>query len=170
MGNIIIQQGDITAMEVDAVVNAANKFLAPGGGVAGAIHDAGGPELTKECRSLGGCRTGEAKITKGYDLPASHVIHTVGPIYGQEEGRERELLTSCYKESLKLAEEYGLKSIAFPAISTGVFGYPKQEAFRIGLETVKEHLDNKDSSLEKVIFVAFTSEDEELYNKILQEI
>lgn len=170
MSGINIQQGDITAIEVDAVVNAANKRLAPGGGVAGAIHRAGGEGLTRECESLGGCETGEAKITKGHDLPASYVIHTVGPVYGQEGGKEEELLASCYRESLKLAGEYGLKSIAFPAISTGAFGYPKEEAFRVALETVKDHLENKDTSVEKVIFVGFSSEDVEIYKRILAEI
>lgn len=169
MGRILVKQGDITKVEADAVVNAANKDLAPGGGVAGAIHRTGGEGLTKECEKLGGCRTGEAKITQGYNLPASYVIHTVGPVYGQEEGKEKQLLESCYKESLKLAEKYDLKSIAFPAISTGAFGYPKQEAFRIAVETVKDYLDNKASSLKEVIFVGFTPEDAELYKSILKE-
>lgn len=170
MNKISIQQGDITAIEADAVVNAANKALAPGGGVAGAIHRAGGPNLTQECEKMGGCETGEAKITSGYDLPAPYVIHTVGPVYGQEGGREEELLTSSYKESLKVAEEYGLQTIAFPGLSTGAFGYPKQEAFRIALETAKNYLDDQASSLEKVIFVAFTAEDVELYKKILMQL
>lgn len=166
--NILIQQGDITKMEADAVVNAANRFLLGGGGVDGAIHRVGGPELTEECRELGGCETGEAKITKGYDLPASYVIHTVGPVYGQEEGKERELLVSCYRESLKLAEEYELKSIAFPGLSTGAFGYPKRKAFRVALRTIKGFLDQEASTLEKVILVAFIAEDIAIYKEILE--
>lgn len=167
MNKIVVHKGDITKIKVDAIVNAANKSLIPGGGVDGAIHRAGGPELTKECGSLGGCETGEAKISKGYNLPASYVIHTVGPVYGQEKGKERELLASCYEESLKLAEEYGLKSIAFPAISTGVFGYPKKEAFQVAIETVKYYLKTRGNYFSKIIFVVFTSEDERLCKEVL---
>mgnify|MGYP000149627354 CR=1 FL=1 len=167
--DIKIVQGDITEMKTDAVVNAANKLLAPGGGVAGAIHRAGGPDLTAECEKLGGCETGEAKIPSGHELPASYVIHTVGPVYGQEGGREKELLASCYRESLKLAEEYGLKSIAFPGLSTGAFGYPKEEAFRVAVDTIKDFLDTENSSLQEVILVGFTPEDVELYHNILQD-
>lgn len=167
---IKVIQGDITQIETDAVVNAANEYLAPGGGVAGAIHEAAGPELYEECKKLGGCETGEAKITKGYDLPASYVIHTVGPIYGQEGGREEELLASCYRESLALAEEYGLESIAFPSISTGAFGYPKEEAFRVAAEAIKDFLQEKSASLQKVILVGFSSEDVQLYRDILRAV
>jgi len=125
--------GDITKQNTDAVVNAANKRLAPGGGVAGAIHRAAGSELWEECKKLGGCETGEAKITKGYNLPASYVIHTVGPIYsGSPEDPEK--LASCYRESLRVAKENGIKSISFPALSTGAFGYPMDEAAKICFE------------------------------------
>ncbi|HMB65254.1 MAG TPA: O-acetyl-ADP-ribose deacetylase [Patescibacteria group bacterium] len=164
---IKIIQGDVTQIKADAVVNAANKFLAPGGGVAGAIHYAAGPQLTAKCRELGGCETGEAKITPGYELPASYVIHTVGPVYGQEGGEEEELLASCYRESLALAEEYGLKSIAFPGISTGAFGYPKEKAFRVAVDTIKTFLEEKNSSLKEVILAGFTSEDVKLYKNVL---
>ena len=168
-GRISIQQGDITQMETDAVVNAANKFLAPGGGVAGAIHQEAGPDLYEECRKLGGCEAGEAKITKGYDLPASYVIHTVGPVYGEEGGREKDLLISCYRESLKLAEEYELRSIAFPLLSTGAFGFPKEEAVRIAIDTIEEFLGKEGKYLEKVVIVAFTSSDAEWCERILEE-
>ena len=169
MVQIYTEQGDITNIEADAIVNAANKDLAPGGGVAGAVHRVGGLKLTKECEGLGGCETGEAKISKGHDLPASYVIHTVGPVYGLENGKEEELLSSCYRESLRLADDHGLKSIAFPGISTGAFGYPKEKGFRVAIETIKEYLDKENSSLEKVILVGFTREDVELYKSILKE-
>ncbi|SRR6056297_1953386 len=168
MSKIFLYQGDITQVKADAVVNAANRSLLGGGGVDGAIHRAAGPELKEECRKLGGCRTGEAKITQGYDLPASYVIHTVGPVYGREDGREEELLASCYKESLKLAERYGLKSIAFPGLSTGAFAYPKRKAFRVAVRTIKDFLDREASAVEKVILVAFTAEDIAIYKEILE--
>ena len=131
--------GDITKQSTDAIVNAANKRLAPGGGVAGAIHRAAGPGLWEECKKLGGCRTGEAKLTKGYDLPAPYVIHTVGPIYsGKKE--DVKLLTSCYRSCLRLANSHHLASVAFPALSTGVFGYPLDKAAAIALQTVMDIL------------------------------
>jgi O-acetyl-ADP-ribose deacetylase (regulator of RNase III) len=131
--------GDITKQETEAVVNAANNRLAPGGGVAGAIHRAAGPELWEECKKLGGCETGQAKLTRGYRLPASYVIHTVGPVYsGLSE--DAKLLESCYRESLQLARERGIKSISFPAISTGIFGYPVEEAAKIALKTIVDAL------------------------------
>lgn len=148
-----IVHGDITKVKVDAIVNAANSSLLGGGGVDGCIHRAAGPELLKECRTLGGCKTGNAKITKGYHLPSKYVIHTVGPRWIGGKHRERELLTSCYMNSLKLAEEYECKSVAFPLISAGIYGYPKQEAFEVAVETINKYLsEHKDMQVYMVLY------------------
>ncbi|MCI8630771.1 MAG: O-acetyl-ADP-ribose deacetylase [Firmicutes bacterium] len=157
---IEIVQGDITKIECDAVVNAANSSLLGGGGVDGAIHRAAGPQLLAECRTLGGCETGNAKITKAYNLPCRYVIHTVGPVWRGGMCGERELLISCYRRSMQLAEDYGCIRVAFPLISAGVYGYPKEEAFKIAYETIKECLNEKESGAEEitVYIVAFDKE------------
>jgi len=160
-------QGDITKLEVDAIVNAANHTLLGGGGVDGAIHRVAGPELLAECKTLGGCETGDAKITGGYRLPAKHVIHTVGPIYREEGGEAPALLASCYRRSLEVAAENGLKTVAFPAISTGVYGYPIDSATEIAVRTVRDFLGNYPEM--NVTFVCFSEEDLGVYRKELTE-
>ncbi|HSP46936.1 MAG TPA: O-acetyl-ADP-ribose deacetylase [Clostridiaceae bacterium] len=162
-------RGDITTCEVDAIVNAANSTLLGGGGVDGAIHRAAGPGLLEECRGLGGCRTGEAKITGGHKLHAKHVIHTVGPIYHEGSERNREDLRNCYVNSLKLAVENGVRTIAFPSISTGVYGYPVGKASRIALETIMEFLEDNDT-LEAVTIVCFDEMTCEAYEKLMREM
>ena len=158
--------GDITRLEVDAIVNAANAQLAPGGGVCGAIHRAAGPKLAEECARVGPCPTGEARITGGYDLPASHVIHTVGPVYHGGRSGEPAQLASCYRQSLELAEANGLRSIAFPCISTGVFGYPLEGATRIALETIRSWLAEAHQP-SRVLCCCFSDSDAQVYRRTL---
>lgn len=168
LSKIKIQQGDITRLEVDAIVNAANTRLLGGGGVDGAIHRAAGPRLLAECRTLGGCPTGEARITAGYNLPARHVIHTVGPVYS---GRlqDARLLAACYKNALQLAADNHLRSIAFPAISCGVYGYPIEEAAQIALKQCTAFLENH-PELERVVFVLFSESDRQVYEAALAQL
>lgn len=166
LGKIDIVRGDITKLEVDAIVNAANTTLLGGGGVDGAIHRAAGPELLAECRTLDGCEPGEAKITRGYRLPARFVIHTVGPIWRGGKHGEPETLANCYWNSLRLAVENGIKTIAFPAISCGAYGYPIQEAAHIALKTTREFLANTDT-LDKVIFVLWGEDIYDAYRKLM---
>jgi O-acetyl-ADP-ribose deacetylase (regulator of RNase III) len=158
--------GDITSLDVDAIVNAANNSLLGGGGVDGAIHDAAGPDLLTECESLNGCQTGQSKITKGYRLKAKHIVHTVGPIWHGGYRNETELLASCYKTSLAIAKEKKIKTIAFPGISTGIYGFPKELAALIAVNETRRFL-NKNSYPEKVIFVTFSDDSYETYRKLL---
>jgi O-acetyl-ADP-ribose deacetylase (regulator of RNase III) len=165
---IDIIQGDITSLDVDAIVNAANRSLCGGGGVDGAIHRAAGPDLLAECRTLGGAQTGEAKITGGYKLPARHVIHAVGPVWDGGDHEEAELLANCYRNSLALARQHGLRSIAFPSISTGAYRFPIERACRIALETVREAM--QDDPLERVVFCCFSPRDEKIYRRVAAEV
>ena len=159
-------RADITTLTVDAIVNAANSTLLGGGGVDGAIHRAAGPKLLQECRRLGGCPTGEAKITVGYDLPARFVIHAVGPVWSGGRRGEPEQLARCYARSLALAEEHGLRSIAFPAISTGVYGYPIEAAAEVAVRTVHDY-PWKAAPLDDIIFCCFSRRDQEIYETTL---
>jgi O-acetyl-ADP-ribose deacetylase len=163
-----IMQGDITKLKTDAIVNAANSSLLGGGGVDGAIHRAAGPELLAECRTVGGCPAGEARITKGYNLPAKYVIHTVGPVYSGKP-RDSQLLSSCYRNSLQLAADHNVVSIAFPAVSCGVYGYPIEKACIIAVNTVAEFL-KKNQSIRKVVFVLFSSGDYQIYKEYFEKI
>ena len=166
---VMVVEGDITKQKVEAIVNAANSTLLGGGGVDGAIHRAAGPRLVEECRTLGGCPTGEAKITKGYNLPAKWVIHTVGPVWHGGARREDELLASCYRTSLELAVEMGIRTIAFPAISTGVYGFPLERATAIAVSEVRSFLE-KNPSLEKVVFVCFDEYTYECYLNAAKDV
>jgi len=163
---IDIVRGDITKLDVDAIVNAANTTLLGGGGVDGAIHRAAGPELLAECRTLGGCQPGEAKLTRGYRLPARFVIHTVGPVWEGGKRHEPQILANCFRNSLQLAVENRIKTIAFPAISCGAYGYPIQEATRIALETTREFLEENDK-IDKVLFVLWTEDIYQAYRRLL---
>ena len=164
---IKLTQGNIVDFAGDAIVNAANKSLLGGGGVDSAIHRAAGPELLAECRTLGGCPTGQARLTRGYQLPARYVIHTVGPVWKGGNHGEKELLSSCYRESLQLADRHGLRSIAFPNISTGVYGFPKEPAARIAILTVREFLEARPEM--EVSFFCFDAENYAIYQSLLKE-
>jgi len=164
---IEIRQGDITKLAVDAIVNAANTSLLGGGGVDGAIHRAAGSELLAECKTIGGCPTGEARLTNGYKLPARYVIHTVGPVY-RGRSQDSRLLSSCYRESLTLADTHGAHSIAFPAISCGVYGYPVADARRIAVDTTVSFLKDHEQ-IQRVIFILFSDENRKIYEEYLSE-
>lgn len=168
LNKIDIRQGDITRLKVDAIVNAANKSLLGGGGVDGAIHRAAGPQLLAECRTVGGCPTGEARITKGYNLPARYVIHTVGPVYSGSP-RDKTLLSSCYLNSLTLADDYHLKSIAFPAISCGVYGYPIAAACQTAIDTTLSFLETH-QSIREVVFILFSENDKIVYDEYFASV
>jgi O-acetyl-ADP-ribose deacetylase (regulator of RNase III) len=165
---IRIVKGDLALIEADAIVNAANKSLLGGGGVDGTIHFAAGPRLLEECKLLGGCQPGEAKITGGYNIPAKYIIHTVGPVYGHEDGNEDELLATCYSNSLLIAKDNGIKTIAFPCISTGAFRFPKDEAAKIATDTVKKFITAYPNVFEEIIFVTYEELDFNIYNQLLK--
>lgn len=166
MATIRVIQGDITKQAVDAIVNAANTSLLGGGGVDGAIHRAAGPELVQECRLLHGCKTGDAKLTKGYLLPAKHVIHAVGPVWRGGQHGEADLLASCYRRALELATEQNLSSLAFPNISTGIYGYPKKPAANVAVAAVRQFLEQP-TSIQDIIFVCFDAENYRIYEELL---
>ena len=168
-GRIEIVTGDITTLAVDAIVNAANTTLLGGGGVDGAIHRAAGPELLAECRTLGGARTGDAKVTRGYRLPARWVIHAVGPVWSGGQRGEDGLLASCYGESLARAREVGARSVAFPAISTGVYRFPLERATRIALRQVRADLE-AEAGLDRVVFCCYSAGDRETYDRLAREL
>ena len=161
-------QADITTLDFDAIVNAANESLLPGGGVCGAIHRAAGPELLNECRLLGGCRTGDAKLTKGYGLLARYIIHTVGPVWHGGQRGEPELLASCYRSSLALANDKGITTLAFPSISTGIYGYPFDEAARIAIAATRRFL-AESTGIREVMFCCFSEHDYSVYDRHLTD-
>jgi O-acetyl-ADP-ribose deacetylase (regulator of RNase III) len=167
MTHLEVIEGDITRLEVDAIVNAANESLRGGGGVDGAIHRAAGPELLAECRTLGGCPTGEARMTRGYRLKARYVIHAVGPVWQGGTRGEPELLARCYRNSLALARQHGLKSIAFPAISTGIYRFPKAMATEIAVREVRRHAGDEPAGVEQVIFCCFDKATADLYREVI---
>ena len=164
MTEIFLIQGDITEQEVDAIVNPANKWLAGGGGVDGIIHKKAGEKLLEECLKLNGCKTGESKITKGYNLSSKYIIHTVGPMFGYEKGKESQLLESCYESALILANENNLKTIAFPSISTGSYRYPIEQASEIALKTIKKYIDKNSDHFKKIILVSYNDNSYKIYN------
>ena len=167
---ITVVRGNITERSVDAIVNAANSTLLGGGGVDGAIHRAAGPELLAECRTLGGARTGEAKATRAHGIrQVKHIIHTVGPVYGMNGGRDAELLASCYTNSLRAAAELGCRSIAFPSISTGAFGYPIHDASRIALRAIRDYVAANPDSFDLIELVTFSESDHKTYTRAYQE-
>jgi O-acetyl-ADP-ribose deacetylase (regulator of RNase III) len=169
MNKIELIWGDITEVEADAIVNAANTSLLGGGGVDGAIHEVAGDELLAECETLGGCLTGDAKITRGYHLPAKFVIHAVGPVWRGGKNNEKELLASCYRKSMKLASQNGIKTIAFPNISTGVYNFPLELAAEIALAEVNSYL-SKYPEIEKVVFVSFNKANYDIYKRLLDQM
>lgn len=167
--HIVLQQGDITQVAVDVIVNAANRSLLGGGGVDGAIHRAAGPGLLAECRTLGGCDTGSAKITQGYDLPSKHVIHAVGPVYSDGRSGEPEALAGCYRTAIQLAVDHGCRTIAFPAISCGVYGYPLADAAHIAIRETAEFLQNN-QQIERVLFVLFGDDAYGVFDGVYREL
>lgn len=165
---ITLVHGDITQMEIQAIVNSANQSLLGGGGVDGAIHAVGGAALTEECRLLNGCNKGEAKLTKGHDLPAQYVIHTVGPVFGHEDGQEVNILKRCYISSLEVARNKGIRHIAFPAISTGGFHFPKEEACKLATETVGNYVEQYPEAFDEIVFVCYSELDLLVYKFVLE--